>query len=177
MAEIWGAAIMVGGAIMSAQAEKKKQKAANKENRAATREEAKYQGLLSQFEHEQDYYYEQLGKQEKMRGLDEFKKFHTVREIDPSYVNTNTGPIVPEKPDINKYFPEEKKVKKKKKKRGGLRGFIDKYDPLGSKLIDIDPLSSAVLGSSTTTVAVPETQPNTTVMVPQATTPPTTPGA
>jgi len=154
MAEIWGAAIMVGGALISGYASQKEAKEARKDKKAGTRDEAKYSAMLSQFEQEQEYYYQQLEKKEKMRGLDEFKKFNGMGRIDPNYVNTNTGPVLPEKPNAERFFAEPPKPKKQKKKRGGFRGFIDRVDPLGSALIDIDPISSAVLGSSTYEVPV-----------------------
>lgn len=166
MAEIWGAAIMVVGSVASAQAAKKKEAAARKENRVDTKQEAKYSALLSQFEREQDYYYNQLEKQEKSRGLDQFKKFSGMSRIDPTYVNTSGGIVLPDKPDINKLFPDDPVVQKKKKKKGGLRGFISKVDPLGSKLIDIDPLSSSVLGKSEETVVVPQQSTAATLVTP-----------
>lgn len=106
MAEIWGAAIMVGGAVLSSQAAKKKADKDRKEGRVDTKQAAKYEGILSAFEKEQDYYYQQLEKQEKMRGLDQFKHFNTMKRIDPTYVNTNPGPVLPEKPDINKMLED-----------------------------------------------------------------------
>jgi hypothetical protein len=54
-----------------------------------------------EFKNASDYYYQQLGKQEKMRGLDEFRKFSTVTNFAPTYVNTNTGPQVPVMPNYN----------------------------------------------------------------------------
>lgn len=145
MAEIWGAAIMVGGAVISGMGAKKEKEADRKAQKGMTKDEAKYSAILSQFDNEQQYYYQQLDKQEKMRGLDEFKKFSGMSRIDPNYVNTNTGPILPEKPDANKLFPDPPKSPKKKKKKSGLGGLIDKIDPLGSKLIEIDPISDAVI--------------------------------
>lgn len=57
----------------------------------------------SQFDAEQAYYYNQLARQEKMRGLEEFRKFSTVQSFAPGYTNTNPNPIVvPTKPEYNK---------------------------------------------------------------------------
>ena len=61
------------------------------------------QGLISrkntQFEKSLDYYYQQKDKQERMRGLDEFRKFSKVNNYAPTYVNNNPGPQVPAMPN------------------------------------------------------------------------------
>lgn len=136
MAEIWGAAIMVVGSVASAQAAKKKADKDRKENRVDNKQAAKYEAILSQFNKEQDYYYNQLEKQEKMRGLAEFKKFNTMSRIDPTYVNDNTGPVLPEKPDINKMLEDPAQAGG----GGGGKGKStwEKLDPLGSKIIKND---------------------------------------
>lgn len=107
MAEIWGAAIAVGGAVISGYAANKKAKEDRKEGRVDTKQAAKYEGLLSQFNAEQDYYYQQLEKREKMRGLDQFKHFSNLKNVDPTYVNTNPGPVLPDKPSIDKILDEK----------------------------------------------------------------------
>lgn len=66
-------------------------------------QELRNTGLLqnTQLNAEEGYYYSQLNKQEKMRGLDEFRKFSTVKDFAPTYANTNPNPItVPDKPII-----------------------------------------------------------------------------
>lgn len=109
MAEIWGAAIMVGGAVLSGVAANKKAKEDRKEGRVDTKQAAKYEGLLSQFNKEQDYYYQQLEKREKMRGLEQFKHFNTMKNIDPTYTNTNQGPVLPDKPNIDALLDDKNK--------------------------------------------------------------------
>lgn len=54
-----------------------------------------------------EYYYNQLGRQEKMRGLDEFRKFSTVTEFAPNYQNTTPAPVMPVRPvaDQGAYAP------------------------------------------------------------------------
>lgn len=123
MAEIWGAAIAVGGAVMSAQAAKKKAAQDKKDNLELTREGAKYNAMASQFDAEQQYYYDQLGRQNKERGLTQFRKFSTMQNIDPNYTNDIGGIVLPNKPDAEKYFAEPEKAGgggKKKKKLTGL---------------------------------------------------------
>lgn len=63
--------------------------------------ESMYGRENSQFDTEQAYYYQQLKRQEAMRGLDEFRKFSTVKNYAPGYVNTNPGPVLPDKPTYN----------------------------------------------------------------------------
>lgn len=136
MAEIWGAAIMVGGAVMSAQAAKKKDAKDRKENRVDSKNAAKYEGVLSQFNAEQDYYYQQKQRQETMRGLDEFKKFSGMNRIDPNYVNQNTGPVMPEKPDLMKMLDAVDPPKVAGSKNG--KSTLEKLDPLGQKILKND---------------------------------------
>lgn len=139
MAEIWGAAIAAGGALLSAyssnkQKEKDKKDAA-KERVAATKDEALYTGLLSQFEAEQGYYYDQKKRQNTERGLDQFRAYNTVG-------NPNTSRIVvPDRPDINTYLPAVPVAQKKKKKRGLFDKITDPAGLLGGRASEIaDPL-------------------------------------
>lgn len=104
MAEIWGAAaITVGGGIISGLASsgsaKKQAKYQDKLSANSDYRAAAYQGLLSQFEAEQDYYYTQLQRSNKERGLSEFRKFNTVDDYASGYSqDSNTGVSVGEKP-------------------------------------------------------------------------------
>ena len=106
MSEVWIAAtITVGGAAISGYGQQKKaeedRKNANEDRKAATREEALYGGVLSQFEREQDDYYNQLNRQRKQRGLDTFKQFNTLREYNPNYMPAaNEAIVVPNQPNI-----------------------------------------------------------------------------
>lgn len=52
----------------------------------------------SQFNMELEYYYKQLDKKDKMRGLDEFRKFSTVKNFSPNYANTTAAPVLPTAP-------------------------------------------------------------------------------
>lgn len=105
MAEIWGAAIAVGGAVVSGIAAEKKAKAdranANTDRAAATRESALYEGVLSQFERQQDDFYSQLNRSRKQRGLDVFRQFSTVNQFAPNYqAPAQAQIVVPENPNI-----------------------------------------------------------------------------
>lgn len=130
------------GAALSFIGSSQEKKADRKENRAMTREEALLQRQNTQFESELDYYYKQLERKEKMRGLDQFKFFSTVDNYAPDFVDTNPGPQVPEMPQFNKGIYAIPKVVKKKKKRSLFDKITDplniadqfggtSYDPMG----------------------------------------------
>lgn len=142
MAEIWGAAIAVGGSLISGYASQKKAKEERKEDRVDTREQAKFSGILSQFEKEQDYYYNQLNRANRQRGLDQFKSFSGMTRIDPNYVDTSQRIVVPDKPDLNKLLPEEQAAASGgKKKRSLFDKITDPAGLLGGKASKIaDPL-------------------------------------
>jgi hypothetical protein len=136
MAEIWGAAIMVGGAVLSAQAAKKKAAQDKKDGKEMTLEGAKYGAMQSQFESEQEHYYNQLEKQERLRGLDEFRKFSTVNQFAPQYANSNPNPVVlPAKPDAKAFFAPDPVAPGGGGKKKSLH---EKLDPLGSAIFKND---------------------------------------
>lgn len=97
--------ITAGATVLSslggASSAKKKAKQDYKNQKKLTTLEAKLQRQNSQFAAEQDYYYKQLERKGKMRGLDEFRKFSTVKNFAPTYSNDNTGPVVPVKPEFD----------------------------------------------------------------------------
>jgi hypothetical protein len=109
---MWAAAI---GAALSYVGGEKSKKDARRDNQATNAAEAMYNRQQSEFDAEQNYYYQQLEKQSKMRGLDEFRKFSTVQNYMPDYHNDNPGPVLPEKPEFNegKYAPPPEKKKEK----------------------------------------------------------------
>ena len=103
MAEIWGAAILVGGSILSGMGASKKDKKdkefAASEARLSDEREAKYSAILAQFNKESDYYYKQKDRKAKQRGLDQFRQFSTVNQFAPNFVGGNNTITLPEKPD------------------------------------------------------------------------------
>lgn len=134
MGEVWVAgAIAVGGAVVSGYANSKAQdkaaKQAQKNELAGNKDEARWSGILSQFNAAQNYYYEQKNRQNKERGLSEFRKWNSVQDFAPGYTqDQNTGVQVPKEAKIDDYIPEEEK------KQGGGKGrsLIDKlHNPLG----------------------------------------------
>lgn len=105
MGEIWGAAIAVGGSIINGIAASKKAKQdrenAKEDTKEMTENDARFGAIASQFNAEQDYYYEQLKRKNKQRGLDQFRQFSTVNQFAPNFVGGNTTITLPAKPDIN----------------------------------------------------------------------------
>ncbi len=139
MAEIWVAgAITLGGAVISGVAAEKKakgdRKAANEDRKAATKEEAQYGAILSQFEREQEDYYNQMERQRKQRGLDQFRQFSTVHEFAPNYADNNRITL-PNQPNVNTIM--ESVIPTEQKAQGGGKGksLHEKLDPLGTKLL------------------------------------------
>lgn len=147
MAEIWGAAIAVGGAVISGVAASKKAKedraAATSDRKAATKDEAIYGSILSQFEAEQDDYYNQLDRSRKQRGLDQFRSFNTVSSFAPQYAGDNPRIVVPNRPNINTLI--EAAVPQEAASSGGSKkSLLDTLDPIGAKLKKVDPVRKAL---------------------------------
>lgn len=150
MGEIWGAAIAVGGAVISGYAKNKQAKEDRKNAKAdakeMSKEDAQYGAVLSRFEAEQDDYYSQLNRQRKQRGLDQFRQFSTMHQFAPTYTDTNRIEV-PSRPDVNaiiaETIPEEAAVQQE---GGKKKGILSKIDPLGSKLIKADPIGKKLLG-------------------------------
>lgn len=100
MAWIAAGAALLGGLGKSQQDDQNNQMS---QDTSFGTQELKNTGELenTQLAAQEAYYYSQLNKQEKQRGLDEFRKFSTVKDFAPSYVNTNPNPInVPSAPVI-----------------------------------------------------------------------------
>lgn len=135
MAEIWGAAIALGGAVISGYASQKQAKEARQQSKADTKEGAIYSALLSQFEDERADYKEQLGRQRKQRGLDQFKQFSRVGTFAPEYAGDTSRIEVGPEPSVVELLDRLKAAdtilnppKAKKKKRGFLSKVVD---PIG----------------------------------------------
>lgn len=160
MAEIWGAAIAAVGAIAGGVAASKKakadRKAASADAKAATKDEAIYGSILSQFEAEQDDYYNQLGRQRKERGLDQFRNFSTVSSFAPSYAGDTSRIVVPNKPNIQNLIAagtgEVEVDENGNPKNGGVFSKLDNaenkvrrvLDPIGAKISRKDPVRKAL---------------------------------
>lgn len=145
MAEAWVAAatITAGGALIGgiakSKAEKDARKQASKDAKAANKDEAKWSSLVSAFEKEQDYRYDQLERQNKQRGLEEFRKFNTVNQFAPEYSQTNAGIVVPEARTMSdleaEYNASEAKNNPVTQGSKSGKSTWEKIDPLGSGII------------------------------------------
>lgn len=94
-----GAAIL--GSLGSSGAEKKAQKKANEFELKKIGLEGTISRENSQFDAEQNYYYKQLDRQGKKRGLDQFRQFSTVKNFTPNYVANDPQIATPVKPTFN----------------------------------------------------------------------------
>ena len=157
MAEIWGAAIAVGGAVISGVAKSKQakedRKNANADAKAANADEAKWGSLMSQFESENEYRMEQMRRRDKQRGLDEFRKFSTVSQFAPQYTQDSKGIVVPEvrtmaqlESDYNKSQAAVNGTANPESfgGKGSSGSLLDKLDPIGAKLGSKDPVRKAL---------------------------------
>ena len=155
MAEAWvaAAAITAGGALIGgiakSKADKDARKQAGKDAKAANKDEAKWSSLVSAFEKEQDYRYEQMARQNKQRGLAEFRKFNTVNQFAPEYTQTNGDIVVPETKtmsDLETEYnaSEAKNAPASSGGSGGKGSILDKIDPLGAVLGKKDPVRKAL---------------------------------
>jgi len=97
------AGITVGGALLSGIGASKQQKSSQKfqasEARLSDERQAKYQAILGQVSKDTDYYYNQLNRKNKQRGLDQFRQFSTLNQYAPNFVGGNNQIVVPTKPD------------------------------------------------------------------------------
>ena len=135
MSEIWGAAIAAGGAVVSGVAQSKKAKEDRKNAKIDERDAAMYSGILSKFEADQDYYFQQKNRQNTERGLDQFRAYNTIGQANDSRI------VVPDRPDINTYLPALPAAKPKKKKKGLLGKLTDPLGIMGGDAQQIaDPL-------------------------------------
>ena len=146
MAEIWGAAIAAGGAILSGVAASKKAKqdakAAKETAKELTENDARFSAILSQFNAEQDYYYKQMDRKNKQRGLDQFRQFSTVNQFAPNFVGGNNTIALPNKPDINALISANKAPEATQAAAAGK-----KSSSLGAKLLASgDPVLGKILG-------------------------------
>lgn len=85
---VGGAAVSVIGGVISDKKESKQRK----EDKAFSKEqmslENQYTKEQMKYGKELDYEYEQKRKADRQRGLDQFRKFSTVKDFAPTYVDT-----------------------------------------------------------------------------------------
>lgn len=99
---MWVTAISTGLKFLGAAGSAKKKEAADWKK---TQQKIGLEGMTSrqnsQFDAEQQYYYKQLDRAGKARGLDQFRQFSTVKEFNPGYVEKPPQIVMPEKPVFN----------------------------------------------------------------------------
>lgn len=95
------AAITVGASALSGYASARANEKATKESRAAQNALSKRESLQNMEESKYDadlsYYYEQLARQNKQRGLDNYRRYSTIGKENTSSI------VVPTKPDSADY--------------------------------------------------------------------------
>lgn len=131
MAEIWGAAIALGGAVVSGMAARKKDKEDKAHSQAMTREES---GLASQrtgHEMALEDFYAQKERFRKQRGLDEFRKFSSIGRWAPGYSDAAARIQDPVMPDYNDFAVEQ--PEKTGGGGGGGKSIFDKRVDLHTK--------------------------------------------
>lgn len=108
MGEVWiGAAVTVVGGYVAGRARKKEKEGDQAFEKEMVRESARWNAALSAFEKEQEDYYNQLNRQRKERGLENFRQFSTVKTFAPGYTQSSGGIVVPDKPNAEAAFAEE----------------------------------------------------------------------
>lgn len=130
MAEIWGAALVtVAGGVIAGKAAEKKDKGDKAHDKEMTRESARWNAALSEFEAQQADYYSQLQRQRKQRGLDNFRQFSQVGRFAPQYQQASEGIVLPNQPSAEETFKEpEQEQQRTSSGRSTLSRIID---PLG----------------------------------------------
>ena len=131
MAEIWGAAIAVGGAILSAKGKKKEKEADQAYDQQMTEEGARNNARLAKFEGELADYYSQLNRARKQRGLDNIRQFSQLGRIAPEYQQVSQPIATPTAPDAEAVIPkapEEQAAASSGSKKSTLKKILD---PLG----------------------------------------------
>lgn len=124
-----------------AASKKAKQDRANakEDTKEMTENDARFGAISSQFEAEQADYYNQLNRQRKQRGLDQFRQFSTMSQFAPEAAGGNNTIALPNRPDINALIkantPAEEQAAPagKKKSKSGLITVLT-GDPILGKL-------------------------------------------
>ncbi len=125
MAWIAGA-VAILGSVAKSQQDKAAAKKKKSDDTEMTAMGAYLNRLNSQFDAEQDYYYTQLDRQAKSRGLDEFRKFSTVKNFAPDYQNSNKGPVLPARPIAGEGMYKVPEVVEPKKKKWTFLNMLTK---------------------------------------------------
>lgn len=147
MAEIWGAAIAVGGTLISSYAKSKQNDRDKADAKAMTEADWRHTAQQTAYESALENYYSQKERYEKQRGLDQYRQFSTMGQFAPG-VNDQGGRITdPVMPQYNSFAPTDPNATTVDGGGGkGGKGILGKVDPLGSKLINFDPIGKKLFG-------------------------------
>lgn len=132
MSEVWVAAVVGAvGSYASSRSQKKALKDQREHDAAMTEEESWRSMQREQHSAALSDFYNRRDRAEAQRGLDEFRKFSTVQDFAPGYVNDNPRIEQPVLPDLNDYGTDPNAVVENQ--GGGSKGqsFLERrLDPL-----------------------------------------------
>lgn len=146
MAEIWvAAAITVGGGIIAGVGQEKKDKNDKKYNKEMTEEDYRRTAQQSGYEAALENYYNERARYEKQRGLDQYRQFSTMKNYAPNVDDQSGRVAAPTMPQYNEFAPTTPTAPGANG-GGDNKGILSKVDPLGSKLINFDPIGKKLFG-------------------------------
>lgn len=147
MAEIWvAAAVTVGGAVVSGIAAEKKDKSDKKYSKEMTEEDYRRTAQQSGYEAALENFYNERARYEKQRGLDQYRQFSTMKNYAPN-VDDQSGRVAsPVMPQYNDFAPTTPTPQTTANGGKDGKGILSKVDPLGSKLINFDPIGKKLFG-------------------------------
>jgi hypothetical protein len=135
MAEIWGAALIVGGGIIAGIGAEKKDKSDKKFSQQMTKEEAQLNAQQTGYEAALEDFYKQKDRYETQRGLDQFRQFSTMGQFAPGVDDQGGRVAAPVTPQYNTFAPTQPQQGTTPTGGGGGKSLMEKIDPLGSKII------------------------------------------
>lgn len=95
---VGGAATSIIGGVLSDKKEKKQRKEDKAFSAEQARLENQYAKEQSKFDADLQYHYNQKARAGRQRGLDEFRKFSTLKDFAPGYTDTSQRIQVPTAP-------------------------------------------------------------------------------
>ena len=133
MAEIWvAAAVTVGGAVISGMGQEKKDKSDKKFSKEQSEQEARQTAQQTGYEAALQDFYNEKGRYEKQRGLDQYRQFSTMQNFAPGVDDQAGRVVMPTAVDYNNYAPTVPTAPAQAGGGGGGRSLTDKLiDPLG----------------------------------------------
>lgn len=136
MAEIWvAAAVTVGGGIIAGIGQEKKDKNDKKYNSAEREANARDTAQQTGYEAALENFYNERARYEKQRGLDQYRQFSTMQNYAPN-VNDQGGRVAaPAMPQYNEFAPTAATTTTTANPSKGGKSFLEKIDPLGSKIL------------------------------------------